>query len=419
MTGFPDAALGTLTAARLWVVGAPTSTARGDDAPRDQPYLTRALYTLHAVPSTRVPRMGAGESWRLYVNPDWLACATVPEAGRELVHILWHLLNDHASRARATGVTTASAARWHVYCDRCIADLTEPAKLRPDTMPRSPFPPGRTPSPEEQFTQTPPHRECDADLPLPDYCDANDCGSCVDGIPRTYEQDAGTDLPAVTRVEAELIRRETARGAAAAGTGNTALIRWAEGITAPVVPWPQVLSSAVRRAVATASGAGDYSYRRPSRRSASAPDVVLPSRYRPVPEVAVVVDTSASMNAAMLGRAVAELDAIMRSAGLGAHGLTAIAVDTAAYARRVRRATDIDLVGGGGTNMALGIAAAAVLQPRPELTVVLTDGYTPWPADPVPGMSVIAALIGDDRHFLPETPAWISRIEVIGDGSTW
>ena len=39
--------------------------------------------------------------------------------------------------------------------------------------------------------------------------------------------------------------------------------------------------------------------------------------------------------------------------------------------------------------MGAGIAAAAALRPRPAVTVVLTDGYTPWPERAPKGIRVV------------------------------
>ena len=53
--------------------------------------------------------------------------------------------------------------------------------------------------------------------------------------------------------------------------------------------------------------------------------------------------------------------------------------------------------------MGAGVEAAAQLRPRPSITVVLTDGFTPWPDDPPRGMRVVVGLLGDDA---PDAPDW-------------
>ncbi|MGH3305853.1 MAG: VWA-like domain-containing protein [Streptosporangiaceae bacterium] len=75
----------------------------------------------------------------------------------------------------------------------------------------------------------------------------------------------------------------------------------------------------------------------------------------------------------------------MKALGL-AHQLRVLACDSAAGpAQRGQLSAQVDLVGGGGTDMGTGIAAASVLRPRPAIIVVLTDGFTPWPDEPPRG----------------------------------
>ena len=94
----------------------------------------------------------------------------------------------------------------------------------------------------------------------------------------------------------------------------------------------------------------------------------------------MVCDTSGSMSEDLLAKALAEVEGLLRALGL-ARQVRVLACDTAvAPAQRVTSARQVQLVGGGGTNMGTGIAAAVALRPRPAVTVVLTDGYTPWPA---------------------------------------
>ena len=187
------------------------------------------------------------------------------------------------------------------------------------------------------------------------------------------------------------------------------LLRWAEQTLQPAVDWRRVLAAELRRAVADTAGAVDYSYRRPARRASVAAPVVLPALRRPVPEVAVVCDTSGSMTGELLAAALAEVEGLLRSLGL-ARQLRVLACDTAVGpARRVTSARQVELVGGGGTDMGAGIAAAAALRPRPAVTVVLTDGFTPWPARPPRGIRVVVALLGDDA---PAAPDWARAVRV-------
>jgi predicted metal-dependent peptidase len=193
------------------------------------------------------------------------------------------------------------------------------------------------------------------------------------------------------------------------GTVPAGLLRWAEEVLNPKVNWRAVLAAELRRAVAEVSGAVDYSYRRPSRRSAVAGPVVLPALRRPVPEVAVVCDTSGSMTDDLLAIVLAEVEGLLRALGL-ARQVRVLACDTAvAPVQRVSSARQVELIGGGGTDMGAGIGAAAALRPRPAVTVVLTDGYTPWPRLAPKGMRVVVGLLGEQT---PEAPTWARAVRV-------
>jgi len=90
-----------------------------------------------------------------------------------------------------------------------------------------------------------------------------------------------------------------------------------------------------------------------------------------------------------------------------------LACDTAVGpAQRVSSARQVQLVGGGGTNMGTGIAAAAALRPRPAVTVVLTDGHTPWPGQAPKGTRVVVGLLGPGA---PDAPPWARAVRVEGD----
>jgi hypothetical protein len=59
--------------------------------------------------------------------------------------------------------------------------------------------------------------------------------------------------------------------------------------------------------------------------------------------------------------------------------------------------------------MGAGLHAAAALRPRPAVTVVLTDGHTPWPAEAPKGMRIVVGLLGEQA---PDAPSWARAVRV-------
>ncbi len=245
---------------------------------------------------------------------------------------------------------------------------------------------GDTGTPEGDQTQTP-------------EPGAGRCGSCATGQQEPWEDGppGAVPSPGTGQAEAELIRRQVARQIVehnrTCGNVPGHLQRWAEKKLRPRVDWRRELAAAIRAAIADVAGMADYSYRRPSRRQGQVGNgkVVLPSLRRPVPEVAVIVDTSGSMSNGLLAKALAEVAGVLRATGQGA---AVLAVDTTVQAvRRVFDPRQVVLTGGGGTDMGAGLAAASKLKPRPQVAIVLTDGYTPWPKTPPRKMRVVVGLL--------------------------
>jgi predicted metal-dependent peptidase len=76
---------------------------------------------------------------------------------------------------------------------------------------------------------------------------------------------------------------------------------------------------------------------------------------------------------------------------------------------RVFSAKQLNLSGGGGTDMRVGIAAAMVGKPQPDMVIVLTDGYTPWPDRPLGKTKLLAVIINGNGEGSPE---WMSKIMI-------
>jgi predicted metal-dependent peptidase len=397
-----------LAAAKLWLI---SRAGHGADAPRDLPYLAHVLYALVPVMSTSVPRITCDESWRIYVNQTWLASASTRVIAAELTHVTWHLLHDHANRARDVGVSTSTAREWKRATDLAIAHMLRPDGLLPVDF-ISPadwrLPDGL--SAEQYYSVL-------LDLPAsPDDEPEAGCGGGCDGRTQPWELPPGLDAAHVDHADAAQIRRLVAIAYRDHITdrGDTPgdAWRWTKDILEPTIPWAPLLAAAVRRAVAWTTGNTHYTYARRSRRQSALPDIVLPGTRRPVPSVAIVVDTSGSIDDTMLGRALGEVDGALRGLGVSDASVTVLACDAAVQTvARIRNIRDSNLAGGGGTDMRAGIAAASDLRPRPDLIVVFTDGYTPWPEQPPAGSVVIAGILGRKEHTLPPSPAWAKRIE--------
>ncbi|MFZ1935902.1 MAG: VWA-like domain-containing protein [Thermoguttaceae bacterium] len=89
-------------------------------------------------------------------------------------------------------------------------------------------------------------------------------------------------------------------------------------------------------------------------------------------------------------------------------GLRALAGDTAvACAKNVFRPEQIELNGGGGTDMAAMIVAACEERPSPKAILVVADGYTGWPPKPV-GPRVVACLT--QARTADSVPEWIDTV---------
>ncbi|MGB7733399.1 MAG: VWA-like domain-containing protein, partial [Thermoguttaceae bacterium] len=85
-----------------------------------------------------------------------------------------------------------------------------------------------------------------------------------------------------------------------------------------------------------------------------------------------------------------------------------LAGDTAvACAKNVFRPEQIELGGGGGTDMAAMIVAACEERPSPKAILVVTDGYTGWPSKPV-GPRVVACLT--QAGTADSVPKWIDTV---------
>ncbi|MFD9588939.1 VWA-like domain-containing protein [Streptomyces sp. NPDC059980] len=392
-------------------------------AARARPYLATALFALHTVASRQVPTMAVDRYWRCYVSPGFVDRTPVEDLAGVWVHEVSHLLRDHHGRsdrvARASGLTgPAERLRMNIAADCEINDdAFGDGLVRPEGAVTPQFlllPPGELMEEYLSLFRLGPRTQSLAWL---------DCGSGADGRERDW--DLGPDgAHGLSAQERDAVRFRVAQGInARPGRAPRGWKRWAEEAFHPPQPWRELLGAAVRSA-ASGPGAGeDYTYGRPSRRAACLPGIVLPSLRRRPPRVFVVIDTSGSVSDAELGSALLEVSAISRAVGGRRDLVTVAACDAAArVAHPLCRAEGLTLMGGGGTDLRSGFAAALRATPRPDVVVVLTDGQTPWPDERPPYRTVVGRFSRhggegswdeDDPDYVPDTPpAWARVVEI-------
>jgi predicted metal-dependent peptidase len=397
------------------------------------PYLASALFAAPVLAAAGSATIAVDRHWRVLADPGVVEGMEARELGRLLVHLVSHLLRDHAGRAVTAGVGDdgvdvtegPTVVAWARSADAEVNDDLEPDAMAPACAPDLPEALGGAPGRlGEQYYDLRP--------PKPRFWD---CGSGCDGLSRPWDPQHcnGGHVGPCTSVclgtnerQAEWLRLATASElqrwmGLEPGRVPSGWARWAEKVLPSKVDWRRVLAAEVRWGVERAAGMVDYTYRKPSRRAEAVPGVLFPILQQPVPDVAVVCDTSGSMTEGQLGRALVEVESLLQRAGLRDKQVRVLVCDVDVKpVRRVSRASQVELVGGGGTDMAAGIAGALALRPRPSVVVVLTDGWTPWPAEPVRGARVVVALIGpaggNARRLIdrepPPPPSWARTVRV-------
>ncbi|HET9703745.1 MAG TPA: VWA-like domain-containing protein [Vicinamibacterales bacterium] len=363
-------------------------------------YFAPALFTLVPVKTDQIASMAVDARWRLYYNDAWVAAHSVEENAAVLIHEVSHLLRDHEARKQAAGVLDERL--WNTAADCEINDdlLAEGLPL-PDDPPR----PDRygmqvgdtaetyyralvKPKRQDGRPRRGPAKECD-------------CGSGAHGGRRAWEvpDDDGSPggVPSVDPVKAKLVKREVANRildrSGEPGDVPLGWKRWAQGVLTPKVDYMATIRHVVRKALRDSTlGRYDRTYRRPHRRQAAYGEFLMPTFHQPRPRPGFLIDTSSSMQDAQLARAVAELGGLTRQ--LGYTEVIVACCDVVVHdVRRVFSSGQVELVGGGGTDVGAGIQWF-LENTEIDLLVIVSDCQTAWPDD-VPPFPVITIRVGD------------------------
>ena len=384
------------------------------------PYFAHVLFNVHPLAFEGLGTFAVDASWRLYLDPAVLAEWGPEQAGAVLVHEAGHLVRDHAGRGKAHD-PRLDHHLWNLAGDAAINDdlvrigaHLPGAPVTPDALDLEPNGVEETyyDALTRRARQNGGGQDGERD-PQSDGGDSGGCGSGAGGAPQPWEVPADqTAVPGVHGADQVVLRRQTAHAitehAKTRGNVPAGLRRWAhdQTTTAPL-PWRKVLAQTVRRSLTLAAGRITYSYARPGRRRL--PGIVVPAMRAPRVRTAVVVDTSGSMSPDDLAAALVQIDGVVKGVGGSIDVLTCDAESGDAH--RVRAAREVVLTGGGGTDMRVGIAAAERLRERPDVVVVLTDGFTPWPDQPTRA-HLIVVVIGASEQIVAMVPTWATALHI-------
>jgi len=180
--------------------------------------------------------------------------------------------------------------------------------------------------------------------------------------------------PGEQRKREQKIREQVAQAATMAkmaGKMPGALERFINAVLDPQVPWQELLRDYMKSRI--------QSEETWSKRNRRFSDVYLPTRYsESMGEVVIIPDTSGSMGDKDLQFAGSEIMGIVDECK--PERVRVMWSDTEVANEEVFERGD-ELVfhpkGGGGTDMRVPLAKA--VEYEPEVVVLITDGYTPWP----------------------------------------
>jgi hypothetical protein len=231
-----------------------------------------------------------------------------------------------------------------------------------------------------------------------------DCGSGAHGERRFWERplddDAEKGIGGVDRIKAELVRRAVARQIADWSPFDSDVPlgwrRWARATLAPKVDYMATIRTVVRRALRRSTlGRYDRTYARPHRRQACYGEFIMPGFYQPRPTPGFLIDTSGSMADTQMARAVSELAGLTRQLGYGADVVVMCCDAVVHSVKQAFTGTPVELYGGGGTDLRVGLRAFIERKVAPiDLLVVVSDCRTPWPKERPP-FPVITIRVGD------------------------
>ena len=394
------------------------------------PYLSSLLFSLRLVEMDHsiIPTMAVDKGWRLYYSPEFVLAENAEALATVLLHECMHCVMAHNERFAALDKSDIDHNVWNICGDCAINDILDESQM-PWTQEVTPVRYSnfedigidKTMITETAYAMVRAWQKGNSD---DERLENQDCGSVADNNPREYELESDDEqAPSMSQERQSSIRDRVASDVleASKSTGNLpgGLKRWAQDHLDPQVDWRRQLGVHLRKSVANIAGRRDYSYVRPSRRQEAmrlvGSDILLPSLRQPSPpRVAIVVDTSGSVSDSELRAYLGEITGIVKAVG-ASEGINVIPCDAEAQTvqrlRSIAKIEELELIGGGGTDMRAGIDAALNIKPKPNIVVVITDGATPWHLEKPSGCDNFIVILTKNQA-VGSVPFWMRTISI-------
>ena len=189
------------------------------------------------------------------------------------------------------------------------------------------------------------------------------------------------------------------------------------------VRWESELCSLIAQSVQRGSGGMLVSFTIPNPLAMVIPGTIKLPWYELIgPQVLIVLDTSGSMSVENYTFALGEVDGVLSALG-PTDGISVMPCDADAKpVQNVLSGSQVNLIGGGGTDMGVALVQVDKLEMnRPDAVIVMTYGITKWPKKRPTELEIIILNVSREwprtgkKHW--PAPAWAHLIEMFPDTS--
>lgn len=310
------------------------------------PFFGTLLLSTPMVETRDVPT-AATDMKRIYWNPDFFATLTVDEIEFVVMHELMHIIHLHGLRRQGR-----NPDRWNIACDYAINAALKAGGRHMPAM-------GLFNSEYAGLSADAIYEKMPAD---------DDPQSSLGGdlIPPPPGED-----PAAVAADVKGRVAQAATAARLQGALPEDIARIVDDLVHHQVPWRDLL-----RHYMVAKARTRQNWAKRNRRFTT---VILPSRVgRRMRKIGLIVDTSGSISPAILTVVASEVNAIGDEAGAQDTHVKFATTQTV-HEQHFGEGEPLVLEprGGGGTDMRVPLSEFA--DDPPDVCVLLTDGYTPWP----------------------------------------